>query len=92
MSEEMQAKPSGLKKVAALLSTLVGGVYLLNIPLIPPDLLPDVPFIPHLDELVASAMFLWGVRTLGLKPRGILRGMRERKRLKAAKKELGGGG
>ena len=90
MSDQRDDDKPGLgKKGLAVIGGIASAVYLLNIPALPPDLLLDAfPIVGNLDELVASAMFLWSTRTLGLKPMGMLKAARERKRLKAATKEL----
>ena len=53
---------------------------------------PTVQGTSSFDELLASAVFLWSARTLGLKPIDFLRGRKEQKRLAAAKRELSSGG
>lgn len=86
MSDD-EDKPGIVKKGVAALTGIVSAIYLLNLPLVPelPDLLPVVG---NLDELAAAGVFLWSLRTLGIKPVAMLKGARERKRLKAATKEL----
>lgn len=84
-------KPSMVKKVVAGVGLVASTVFLANLPFFPPEIPDLVPLVGNLDELVASAIFLWSSRTLGIKPIEMLRGRKEQKRLAAAKRELSSG-
>lgn len=79
MSDDSDDKPGIVKKGAAAVAGVAAALYLLPIPL---------PFINWLDNVLAALVVAWSLRTLGLRPVKAVRDLRERKRLKAASKEL----
>lgn len=83
-------KPGILKKIVAALGLVASSVFLANLPFFPPEIPDIMPVVGNLDELLASAIFLWSARTLGIKPIHLLRARRERKQLEAGKKTVDG--
>lgn len=80
-------KPGLVKKGAAAVGLVASTIFLANVPMFPPEIPDMLPLVGNLDEVLASAIFLWSSRTLGVKPIELLRGRRERKRLAAAEKD-----
>ncbi len=81
-------KPGLGMKLVAVGGLILSSVFLANVPALPPEIPDLLPLVGNLDELLASAVFLWSARTLGLKPIDFLRGRKERKQLAAGKREL----
>jgi hypothetical protein len=83
MSDETTTddKPGLVKKGVALIGLAASTIFLANIPGLPPEI-PDItPIVGNIDEVFASALFLWSLRTLGLKPMQLLKGARKKKQL-----------
>lgn len=85
-NETQTTQPSVLVKILAAISGLASGIYLANIPMLPPELLPDaLPLVGNLDELLVAGVFLWSLRTLRIEPAKLLLDrIRARKQLKAS--------
>jgi hypothetical protein len=90
VADDDEKKPGMGMKVVASVGLAASALFLANLPMFPPEIPDILPLVGNLDELLASAVFLWSARTLGIKPLELLRGRKERKRLAAAKKALPG--
>lgn len=75
--------PPGLgRKAIAVVGLAASTMFLANIPGLPPEIPDLLPVVGNLDELLASAVFLWSAKTLGLKPLALLlAGRKDRKAL-----------
>ncbi|MFZ9887061.1 MAG: hypothetical protein ACO3JL_06130 [Myxococcota bacterium] len=79
-------KPPGLgRKLMAVVGLVTSAVFLANIPGLPPEIPDLLPAVGNLDELLASAVFLWSAKTLGIKPLALLLGRREPRALPSSR-------
>lgn len=78
-------KPGIVKKLAAVVGLFGSALFLANFKVFPPEIPDLLPVVGNIDEFLASAVFLWSARTLGLKPIDLLRARKERKQLEGRK-------
>lgn len=84
MHDESTSKSPGifLKGVAWLAGS--GSVlFLANLPGLVPEISDFLPVVGNLDELLASVVLVWSLKTLQISPRRMLQARRERKALAA---------
>lgn len=91
MADENDEKPGIVKKLGAVVGLLASTLFLANLKVFPPEIPDLMPLVGNLDELLASAVFLWSARTLGVKPMELLRGRKDKRQLEARKKTLSSG-